>query len=257
MAVLDGSWWALWWPWMLVWLGTVVSALVAGTIAVIHWRRDRKTIVQRSSGIVFYLNDKRVMEVYHRYGGPFTEALSQEVERRTSKDRKTEGTSKLGPLEFTLGGTVTKEEVRKFIEVYKPITVISVVIDALDRAGDIVDVDLNKGEVIWSPARATGLGHADELPKEVRLGEVENFVFVRGLFRRFAEDASTITLQAPYGPSADLAKGPQVHIVCAKNGLSALAVPTTGHFLARCLGSGAQWEAQTHRLVLDPIAIFR
>lgn len=64
---------------------------------------------------------------------------------------------------------------------------------------------------------------------------------------------SVTTLEAPYGDPAD---GPQVHLACTTSGLRRTDVPT-GTFPARCLGRVQDWDPDTRRLNVLPIAIFR
>ncbi len=107
MAVADPSWWGVWWLWLLIWGITVVSLLAV------------------------------VAKV----------ALRQEVQERITSSREGEVSAALALLKARGKQGVNREVFRSYIEEAEPITVIGIGIDVLDRADDIVDVDLLKQEV--------------------------------------------------------------------------------------------------------------
>jgi len=256
VAVADPSWWGAWWPWLLVWGITAVSLVVAVVIAVVHWRSSRAPAAKRLHGITFYLDDESVMNLYRQYGGKYKTALRQEVQERISSSREVEGSATLAPVQARGKRGVNSEVFRSYIENAEPITVIGIIIDVLDQAGDIVHVDLRKQEITSSRALTKALDiDDDERPTTVSLRGLETFVSIRGLFRETARTAVT-TFEAPYGDPTDPADGPQVHLTCTTSGLRGTAVPT-GSFPARCLGRVEDWDAHTRRLIVHPIAIFR
>lgn len=195
------------------------------------------------------------MGLYHMHGGKYQAALIRRVKETISRDRKAQISSNLRPVELSVGSTVNEEVVCEFIEKATPITVIGLVIDVLRQAGDIIDVDLDNGEVIMSNAQASGLGiRGYKLPKTIRLQDLNPFfVSVHGLFRWIHETNSGIILQAPYGRQADQCEGPQILLSFAGNRQTLPAEPFSARSI---LGRVTQWDAQEHRLVLDPIAIF-
>ena len=256
MAVVDPSWWGVWWPWLLVWGITAVSLVAAVAIVVVHWRRHRSPAAKRLHGISFYLDDESVMDLYRQHGGKYKAALRQEVQERISSSRDFEGSAALALLRARGKQGVNREVFRSYIEEDEPITVIGIVIDVLDRADDIVNVDLRKQEVISNRALDKALDtDDDERPTTVRLRDLdpESFVSIRGLFRETERTSAVTTFEAPYGDPTDPA---QVHLTCTTSGLRRPDVHT-GSFPARCLGRVEDWDPDTHRLIVRPIAIFR
>jgi len=257
VAVVDASWWGLWWPWLLVWGITAVSLAAAVAIAVAHWRRHRVPAATRRQGISFYLDDEAVMDLYRQHGGKYKAALHQEVQERISSSSEVELSVDLAPVQGGGKRGVNREVFRSYIENAEPITVIGIIIDVLDQAGDIVHVDLRKREIISNSALDKALDtDDDERPPDVRLRGLDTFVSIRGLFRETDRTPAVTTFEAPYGDHTDPADDPQVHLRCTASGLRGTAVPT-GTFPARCLGRVEDWNPDTHRLIVHPIAIFR
>ena len=254
MAVVDGSWWGVWWPWLLVWGITAVSLVAAVATAVVHWRRHRAPAATRLHGISFYLDDESVMDLYRQHGGKYKAALRQEVQERISSNREAELSADLAPVQASAKRGVNTEVFRSYIENAEPITVIVIVIDVLDREDDIVNVDLRKQEVISNRALDKALDtDDDERPTALRLRDLDTFVSIRGLFHQTDRTPTVTTFEAPYGDPTDPA---QVHLTCTASGLRGTAVPARS-FPARCLGRVEDWDPDTHRLIVHPIAIFR
>lgn len=240
---------------MLVWTSTVASTVAAITTTVTHWRRHRRTNVEQRYSTAFYLDDNRVMDLYRQHGGKYKAALRHEIEEKIGNSRDAGVSVGLAPVQASGRRTVNSEILHRYIEQAKPITVIGIIIDVLDKADDIVNVNLLKREVIANRALDKVLDNADDGHSDpVRLRDVDAFVSVRGRFRLIEQTNLTATFQAPYGSPNDPADGPQVHITCIASGLR--RPPPQGSFPARCLGQVLDWDPQTHRLVLDPIAIF-
>lgn len=262
MAVLDAPWWGVWWPWMLIWAATVGSVAAAVTIAVTHWRRHRRTAAARLLLLgALYLDDERVMNLYHLNGGKYTADLRQEVEEEITSNREADVSAELAPLIRAGGSRSVNERVfRRYVQVATSIAVIGIVIDVLDKADDIVKVDMGKREVTRSGALDKILDAAgDQRSHRVRLSDVELFVSVRGRFRRTEQPDSTTTdptttFQASYGRRTGPHDGPHVHVTCVSRGLLDDVPP--GSFKAHCLGTVGDWDPQRRRLVLRPLAIF-
>ena len=146
---------------------------------------------------------------------------------------------------------------RTCIETAEPITVVTIIVDVLEHAGDIVHVNLPKREVTAGEALDKAL-HADlERPTAgVRLRDLEAFVSIQGRFRATNRTDTATTFDAPYGDPDDPTDGPQVRLICAAAGLRGAEVPA-GPFRARCLGRVEDWNPDSGRLIVHPIAIFR
>ncbi|MGP4018445.1 hypothetical protein [Saccharopolyspora sp. 5N708] len=134
------------------------------------------------------------------------------------------------------------------------------VVSALQREGDVLDVDLRRREVTGGRAliKALTLDVDDPAPAAVHLGTLDTFVSVRALFRVVERTEDTTVLEARYGEGTVPPEPatPRVLLTCATSGLRGHAVPE-GTFPARCLARVERWEAARQVLILYPIAIFR
>jgi hypothetical protein len=260
VAIADPAWWGVWWPWLVVWGVTAVSLVAAVAIAVTHWRRHRAPAATRRPGISFYLDDESVMDLYRQHGGKYKAALRQEVQERSTSTSEGEVSADLAPVQARAKRGVNSEVFRSYIENAEPITVIGIIIDVLDQAGDIVHIDLREQTITSSGALAKALDTDDDKrPTAVRLRGLETFVSIRGLFRATDRTPEVTTFEAPYGEPPDPtapANGPQIHLTCTASGLRGTAIPT-GSFPARCLGRVQEWDPDKCRLIVHPIAIFR
>ncbi|MGH3697389.1 MAG: hypothetical protein ACRDRX_25970, partial [Pseudonocardiaceae bacterium] len=222
MAVADPSWWGVWWPWLLAWGITAVSLVAAVTIAVTQWRRHRAPADTRRPGISFYLDDESVMDLYRQHGGKYKAALRQEVQERSTSTSEGEVSADLAPVQARAKRGVNSEVFRSYIENAEPITVIGIIIDVLDQAGDIVHVDLRKQAVTSNRALTKAFDTDDhKLPAAVRLRGLEAFVSIRGLFHATDRTPAVTTFEAPYGEPPDPtapADGPQIHLTCTASG---------------------------------------
>lgn len=250
MAVVDRAWLAVWWPWLLVWCATVV--LLAAAVAIVLTSRRGSRSRPRHS-ITIYLDETSVMDLYRQYGGKYKAALRHEVQERISSGRDLEASAELAPLRARASRGVNSEVFRTYIEKAEPITVVSIIIDVLERAADIVDVDLTRQEVGASDALDRAFaGHPPA--GGVRLRDVDAFVSVLGRFRAAGRTADATTFEAPFGDPADPATAAKVRIVCADAGLRTTVLPAGR---ARCLGLAGDWDAGTRTLTVHPIAVFR
>lgn len=258
MAIADPSWWGVWWPWLLVWGITVVSLVATVAIAVAHWRAHRAAAATRLHGIPIYLNDKYVMDLYRQRGGKDSAALSQEVQERTIRNRRFKWSAVFAWIGGRAESEVNSDVSRSYIAEAKPITVIDFVIDVLDRADDIVDVNLLKDEVTANRALDKALDtDDDERPTTVHLRDLNTFVWISGKFRETDDSTSAVRkFEARYGDPVGSTDGPQVHLTCGVGHDLRAAVPA-GSFRAHCLGQVEDWDRNTRRLNVLPIAIFR
>jgi hypothetical protein len=249
VAVVDQAWLAVWWPWLLVWFATVGLLVAAGVIVVAH--RRGSTPGSRRPGMAIYLDEVEVMTLYRQYGG---KDMPQEVQERVSSTRDVGASAQLPPVEANVKRGVTEEVSRTYREQAEANTVISVIIDVLARADDIVDVDLRRQEVEPSTALTNALGNR----RPGRLVELEKVqqchVSIFGWFEVVEDDDRRFTtLEAPFGGTDGPADTAKVRISCEKSGLQ------SHHYAgwARCLGKVDGWDADERRLYVRPIALFR
>ncbi|MET9520125.1 hypothetical protein [Streptomyces sp. NPDC002994] len=258
MGVLTEAWWGVWWPWMLLWLLTAAGAgalLVLAVLWLVRGRRDRDQTLTYS--ICFYLHDRSVMDHYQMRG--YAAALRKEVEQRTSDSADGTIRAKVFGLSAGAGRKDNSEIVSKYMEVAEPISVIGVIMDVLEEKNVIVHVDL-AGETIRRNAALTRAladqsRTASPSAQAVRLRDIEDFVLIRGRFRKISESPESTVFLAPYGDPEDPSRGPRVRVTCATEGLRN-EVPQ-GTFSARCLGKVQDWNAQDGVLEVQAMAIFR
>ncbi|MFF3323525.1 hypothetical protein [Streptomyces sp. NPDC002889] len=257
MGVLSEVWWGVWWPWMLLWLLTLAGAFTALVMAVLRLTRGRRGRGQNLTySICFYLHDRSVMDHYQMRG--YAAALRREVEQRTSDSK--DGTIRATVFGLSAGGgrRDNSEIVSKYMEVAEPISVIGIIMDVLEEKDVIVHVDLVNQTVRRNAALTRGLAtpHGSGTSQQtVLLRDIEDFVLIRGRFRKVEESPRSTVLLAPYGDPADPAEGPRVRVTCATEGLRT-EVPQ-GTFSARCLGKVQDWNADGAVLEVQAMAIFR
>jgi hypothetical protein len=256
MAIFDPLWRSVWWPWLLVWAITLVSLIAAIAIALTHWRRHRRTATIRHHDISFYLDEKSVMDLYLQYGGKYKAPLRQEVKEHITNNREIELNADLAPLQARAKAGVNRDIVRSYIENAEPITVIGIIIDVLEQADDIAHVDLRKQEVTFNNAlNKSRNSDGDEAFTTVHLRSLDTFVSIRGKFHAAETTDSITTFEAPFSDLTD-ASQPHVSCTCMTSGMRGAPVPR-GSFQARCLGRVEDWDANTGKLKVHPIALFR
>jgi hypothetical protein len=252
-------WWAVWWPWTLVWGSTLVALVIACWCVIAQWRtRSQPPFPHGSQGISLYLHDGSVMDLYLQ--GGYKTALRHEVEERI-----TSGKDKVVQVAFPhmgarAGQTVDREVFRRYIEVAQPITVIQIIMEVLQKADNIVYIDLI--DRVIAPDKAlnramqaihhrnrppSGLVHLQDLER------IDAYVSVRGRFRHDSETPDTVTFSTQVENTADA--DPMVRVTCINAGLRRTAPQTTFH--ARCLGRVQGWDNNTRTLIIAPIAIFQ
>ncbi|MFE6837038.1 hypothetical protein ACFVFI_19675 [Streptomyces sp. NPDC057705] len=260
MGVTSEAWWAVWWPWMLLWAATgagLAALLTAAVLRLVRLAGARRAAAQDiTDGICFYLHDKTVMDHYQM--GGYTAALRKEVEQRTSDSKDGTVRAKVFGLGADGGRRENTEVVSRYMEVAEPISVIGLIMKVLEEKRVIVHVDLPSQSVTRSPAL---LRTASGTQGEVRLRDIEGFVLIRGRFRATvdagaAQDrADSTVFLAPYGDPADPTRSPRVQVTCATEGLRS-QVPG-GTFSARCLGKVQEWIPDEGVLKVQAMAIFR
>ncbi|MGW7199427.1 hypothetical protein [Streptomyces chryseus] len=259
MGVWTEAWWGVWWPWMLLWLVTAAAAVALIVLAVLWLVRARRGRDQALTySICFYLHDRSVMDHYQMRG--YAAALRKEVEQRTSDSADGTIRAKVFGLSAGAGRKDHSEIVSKYLEVAEPISVIGVVMDVLEERNVIVHVDLPGETIRRNAALARAL--ADRPPAAgagpqttVRLRDIDDFVLIRGRFRKISESPESTVFLAPYGDPEDPSRGARVRVTCATEGLRN-EVPR-GTFSARCLGKVQDWNAEDGVLEVQAMAIFR
>ncbi|MEV0675807.1 hypothetical protein AB0I60_04700 [Actinosynnema sp. NPDC050436] len=242
-------WWSVWWPWAVVWVVTVLAVVVAVVALVLAWRaRHRFAPVREVPGLTLYLNAKSVMDLY-QVGG-FGDALVKEVTHRVgvTKDGKV---AIPGLPDLAAGVAYGREVVKTYLERSEPISVVGVLLDALEAAGSLVHVDLTDQTVVRSPALerspAPGGGAQGDA---VALRKLKAYVLLKGEFSIEEEKDGVTVLLADVG-----ADGVRVRVECLASGLDD-ALPE-GLFDAVCLGRVQAWRAEAKELVVRPIAVFQ
>ncbi|WP_257153663.1 hypothetical protein [Streptomyces lunaelactis] len=257
MGVFTEVWWGVWWPWMLLWLMTMTGVVTLLALTLTRLTRGGRTGGQNLTySICFYLHDRSVMDHYQMRG--YAAALRREVEQRTSDSR--DGNIRATVFGLSAGGgrRDNSEIVSKYLEVAEPISVIGIIMDVLEEKDVIVHVDLVNQTIRRNEALAKGLAtlHGSGTSEQtVRLRDIEDFVLIRGRFRKISESPESTVLLAPYGNPDDPGQGPRVRVTCATEGLRN-EVPQ-GTFSARCLGKVQDWNADEAVLEVQAMAIFR
>lgn len=260
MGVVDGQWWGLWWPWIVVWLLTAacVSVLVQHVLARLGWLRRRRRPA-RIFGICFYLHDQRVMDLYqtdlYQTGG-FSAALEQEVADRTNVTTGIGLRGKLGFGEGRAQRDATKERFTTYVKQNTPITVIGLLMDTMRKEDVVVHADLTTGLLVPNRALADALRESDtdQVPLSAVMSE---FVSVTGRFTARVSVGGDVVLRARYGKGESPA---HVKITCAASGVRGEFKDEeyfSGEFQARCLGKVRTWNREAGELTLDAVAIFR
>ena len=260
MGVVDATWWGVWWPWMLLWTCTVAAIAASASIVITHWWRYRKATAARGHGSAFYLND-HIMDLSHQLNRNHGITGRQDVEVTINKDQEAKIMARIAQSEAGGSHGMRREEHRRYTEEPpQPITVIGAVIDVLDAAGDIVNIEL--GEPAATPRRTIGKiapGKNVDRRNTVRLGDIPNpsLVSVYGKFRLASPNDSAPTFLAPYGTRPATLK---IHMSKSNARCKGCATLTRFPPAASALAASAMCRTgilgQGH-LVLDPIAIFR
>lgn len=248
MAVTDGLWWSVWWPWMTAWLVTAAGAVVLAAVLARHARERRRFTARGRSAysMCLYLDEQLVMDLYEI--GNYRSALEEAVELRTKVDTSVGIWSRMLAWLFRAKRDVSQETFRKFVRKDKPINVIGMLMDAFERADVIVQADLATLTVTPNRALADSLGNEGV----VTLSRIGEFVSVRGEFTAVTDDDVTegFVLRAGYGDQE-----PPVYVRVVASGNARRSIPA-GTFTARCLGKMTGWREDTREATLEALAIF-
>jgi hypothetical protein len=256
VGVIDGRWWSLWWPWLVVWALTAVcwGVLLWYTLVRLGWVRSRRRRSRRTVlGMCFYLHEPKVKSLAET--GGISDADEQDVVDTTNETRGFGLWAKLGVGDAGAHRDVTKERVTAYLKQNTPMKVIRLIMDRMREEDVIVHADLTTGLVVPNGGLSETLreSDADQVPLTAVMSE---FVSVTGRFTADRSSSGEIVLRARYG---DGERPAHVKITC-----EAVWVREefqgedyfTGEFHARCLGKVRTWNRQAGELTLDPIAIF-
>ncbi|MDT3400094.1 hypothetical protein RKE29_26290 [Streptomyces sp. B1866] len=239
----------------------MASAVALAALGVREWRRRGAPANGSLTGsLCFYLHNEAVMDLYRM--GRYTEALTQQVERKTSGSTEARVESAVAGARAGVGRQRGEEKVSKYVSESSPIDVIGILVSALEDEDAIVYVNLVTGTVRHNGALArtlTATGRSVSQARDLRLRDVEDYVLLRARFRLAAHDPhrgpDETVFHAPYGNPEDPEDGPRVRVTCATEGLRNADV-RRGTFSARCLGKVEDWNAEEGVLEVRAIAIF-
>ncbi|AIR98127.1 hypothetical protein [Streptomyces glaucescens] len=256
MGVIDSEWWALWWPWLVVWAATAAcwAVLLRHALIRLGRPRSRRQGGRTVHGMCFFLHEQRVMDLYQQ--GGFSAALEQEVADRINVTSGVGLRAKFGLGSGKANRDVTEERVTAYIQQSTPITVIRLLMDTMRKEDVVVQADLTTGLIVPNRALADTLReHGGRVPL-TSVAVVSAFVSVTGRFTARRSDSGDIVLRAPYGDGPGPA---HVRVTCEAAGVREgfqNAEYFTGEFQARCLGKVQTWNGETGELSLNPVAIF-
>ncbi|GLZ39919.1 hypothetical protein [Actinokineospora sp. NBRC 105648] len=253
----SGLWWAVWWPWVLLWGGAVSLALAATVVLVVLVRTRRVELADNHGalrrnhvhGQIWYLDNDAVMDTYRGNNS----ALRSEVERRITSSKGAVLGLVVPGVDAKGEASVSQEVVTKFVQEAEPITVVRLVVDILDREHNIVHVDLRHQRVPWHTARekllAQGPGGGD-----TRLSDMVGvYVSISAVLHRDPNSEEGAVFLAPYGTGKP-GEGPTMRVRCVLSGLRVKELPMAS---AQCVGKVVMWDDDRLELVVDPLVIFR
>jgi hypothetical protein len=245
---------------LLITGGGVLAALITLAMYRIALRRYHRTWLKPHNDpeICIYLHDGHVMNMYRQ--GEY-KALKQEVELRTRRNREARLSAQARGVGAQVGQESEEEKVIKFIQDEEPITAIRSIMTDLERARNIVYIDLlNKSLEPGGGLDRALPGRKGPRQRAIPMWDLNPFVFVsiKGKFRLTDRTGTTTTFSMPYGNPADPeSESWQVCITCVTAHLRLTDIPA-GPFPARCLGKIQNWDRGTKTLVIDPVlAIFQ
>jgi hypothetical protein len=254
VGVVDGFWWSVQWPWMLLWIATAAGLMSSAGLLVAGHRRDRRRRLADAypvTGFCVYVNAEFL-----------TDSVGDQLQQGVHVEKTETVTGRLGAsvgLPFLGSGAdggreVSVETVRSYVEDGSLLKAVSTLMEVLNARDKVIYVDLDEGRVIRNHAAVNVLATARDGGGTIRLSALRDFVWVEGDFTRVpGEDTPGRTVfRVPYGPGPD---GAQVEIACVTGELRR---ETPGKaFRARCLGVVETWDPDGGRLHVEPIAILK
>lgn len=210
-------------------------------------------VMKQKPGFCFYLDERNAMDLYLQGDYPY---LQRSVERTTRRNLVLELLFR--PLRGGVRRVAGEEQVTKYFEETRSITVIGRIVRALDKENDIVYVNLLTRTIAPNAGLDRALkplpGGRSKRVDMARLRDLEPaaFVSVEGRFAVRDESGEMTTFSAPYGDSGDHV----VSVTCVTDQLRDGKVPD-GAFRARCLGK-ISWDPGTGDVKISPVlAIFQ
>ena len=250
MGVVDGFWWSVQWPWMLLWIVTAAGLVSSAGLLMAGHRRDRRrrrADAYPVTGFCVYVNTE------------FLTDTGDEPQQGVQVEKKETVTGRLGAsIGFPFFGSgadggreVSVETVRSYVEEGSLLKAISALMEVLNARDKVIYVDLGEGRVARNHAVVNALATSRDGGGAIRLSTLRDFVWIEGDFTRVAGDGTPdrTVFRVPYGPDAD------VEIACVTDELRR---ETPGNaFRARCLGVVETWDQDGGRLYVEPIAILK
>ncbi|MEV5876949.1 hypothetical protein AB0L75_22460 [Streptomyces sp. NPDC052101] len=255
MAVLDGTWWSVWWGAMVWWLAAFAGLLVLGALAL---RRGLGRLGKASEDPSYqplYLDNDAVMGLYKM--GNYKSAMRREVEERRMRNAGCLAAIPLLSLLFKVTGGSSTEVVAKYVESSEPISVIGLLLSVLKHKDALVEVELAGAAGTVTPNHVLSRKLAPSA-REVALTAIGEFVMITGRFQAVRTDdpqGGTLVMRAPYRDGESAA---HLRVILRGDGLRK---PYTklpgGQFPAHCLGKVTSWDPEACESVLEyPLAVF-
>jgi hypothetical protein len=195
VAVDRALWWYVEWPWILLWVVTLVAfgMVVVRAVQWLRWVEPEPGV----PGRLFYVDGRQMIDLSKT--GEFSPETIRRIERlfEVTED---------GKLRISGGGGDV-------------LAVIGEVLAYLRKAHSLVDVDLTKG--IITPDRSW------RRTKPRRFSEIRDYVSIYGRFELVEKTDEVVVLRAHEGKH-------RVRVKCDRASLRA-AVPSSARFNARCV----------------------
>ncbi|WP_018680890.1 hypothetical protein [Actinokineospora enzanensis] len=252
----SGLWWAVWWPWLVLWGAVVLLVAAAVVVLLVLVRTHRAQLADQGAlsrghehGQVWYLDNDAVMDMYRGNNS----ALRSEVERRITSSKGVVLGVVVPGVDAKGEASASQEVVTKFVQEAEPITVVKLVVDILDRAHNIVHVDLRNQQVPWHTAREQLLARGPR-GGDMRLSDMVGvYVSISAVLHRAEDNGDGVVFLAPYGQGKP-GDGPRMRVRCVLGGLRVKELRVTS---AQCVGKVVLWDDDLRELVVDPLVIFR
>lgn len=236
MGVDRALWWSVSWPWILLWVATLIAFVVVVVLAV-RWARQRAPEPE-VPGLLFYVHGQRMINLCKV--GRYDDAVTRQFVKQITVTKN--GKLQVGPSEFGIGvdGSVVEQNTDTYEKPATEIDVIGVVLAGLRAGHGVVDVDLTARTITADEAWRRG--------KARRLNDIRDYVSLHGRFELGDGTDDKAVLLAPVGDA-------RVRVECDRASLRDSLPP--GQFNARCLGKVQSWNAAAGEIVVLPVVVFQ